>query len=148
MSAAATTPAGQGLAQLRREMARAPYHAFLEPEALTADSATGLVTIGLKAKPEFRRAYDSEDWHGGVIAALIDITAHAAVAVVTGDVAPTIDLRIDYVSAASGDLIATGTMIKAGRSIGRSDVAVRDAKNKIVALGRGTFSTLSTPRQS
>ncbi len=135
--------AGEALARLKTEMARAPYHAFLAPEPLSVDSVAGIVTVRVAAKPEFRRAYDSEDWHGGVIAAVIDVAAHAAVAVRIGTVAPTIDLRIDYLSGARGDLIAKGTLLRAGRSIGRADVEVRDGRNVLVAVGRGTFSTLA-----
>jgi uncharacterized protein (TIGR00369 family) len=139
---AANESASRALAQLAIEMARAPYHAVLDPRPVSADPEKGEVVVGMKAKPEFRRAADCEDWHGGVIAALVDLTAHAAVAVRTGRVAPTIDLRIDFLRAAAGDLVASGRLLRAGRSIARSDVEVRDAAGRLVAVGRGTFSTL------
>jgi uncharacterized protein (TIGR00369 family) len=130
------------LAQLEIEMARAPYHKFLDPRPVAADSESGTVTVSLKARPEFRRAEDSDDLHGGVIAALIDLTAHAAVAVRIGRPAPTVDLRIDYLRPAAGDLMATGKLLRAGRSLARADVEVRDARDLLVAVGRGVFSTL------
>ena len=131
------------LDRLKVEMARAPYHAFLEPDPVGVDEAVGVVKILFRAKPEFRRAYDSDDWHGGVIAAMCDIAAHAAVAVRLGDFAPTIDLRIDYLAPARGDLVATGKLLRLGRSIGRADVEITDPKGKLVAAGRAVFSALS-----
>jgi uncharacterized protein (TIGR00369 family) len=130
------------LERLKLEMARAPYHAFLQPDPLSVDEAAGLVSILFRARPEFRRAHDSEDWHGGVIAALCDIAAHAAVAVRLGDMAPTIDLRIDYLAPARGDLIAKGKLLRLGRSIGRADVEITDPSGKLVAVGRAVFSAL------
>ena len=124
-------------------MDRAPFHAFLQPEPVSIDAVNGLVEIRVASRPEFRRAYDVEDWHGGLIAAIIDICGHAAVAVNTGRVSPTIDLRIDYIAAARGDLKAIGRAIRIGRSIGRADVEVRDGSGRLIATGRGAFSTLN-----
>lgn len=131
------------LEQLKIEMARAPYHAFLGPEPISVDEAAGVVKLLFRARPEFRRAYDSQDWHGGVIAAMVDIAAHAAVAVRLRDMAPTIDLRVDYLAPAQGDLVATGKLLRLGRSIGRADVEIANAQGKIVTVGRGVFSALS-----
>ncbi len=135
--------ANAALEQLKREMARAPYHAFLQPEPISVDAAAGEVKVLFRARPEFRRAYDSDDWHGGVLAAMIDIAAHAAVAVRLGDMAPTIDLRVDYLAPAQGDLVATGKLLRLGRSIGRADVEIADPRGKLVAVGRGVFSALA-----
>ena len=131
------------LERLKVEMARAPYHAFLEPDPVSVDEAAREVSVLFRAKPEFRRAYDSEDWHGGVIAAMCDIAAHAAVAVRLGDFAPTIDLRVDYLAPARGDLVAKGKLLRLGRSIGRADVEVADPSGKLVAVGRAVFSALA-----
>jgi uncharacterized protein (TIGR00369 family) len=133
--------AADALARLREELTRPPFHRILDPHPVSADPASGVVVIKLKAKPEFRRAPDGVEWHGGVIASLIDLAGHAAVAVRIGRMAPTIDLRIDYLSAASGDLVATARLLRAGRSVARADVEIRDARDRLVAVGRGVFST-------
>jgi uncharacterized protein (TIGR00369 family) len=133
----------EALARLRAEMARPPYHAVLRPEPMSADPQTGTVVIRLPYRDEFRRAPDEPGYHGGVIAALVDLAGHAAVAVTVGRMVPTIDLRIDYLRApAGGDLIARGKLLRAGRSIARADVEILDDKANVVAVGRGTYSTL------
>jgi uncharacterized protein (TIGR00369 family) len=135
------------LGRLRREMETSPYHQLLGLEAVSTDAAIGSVTLSLQLRPEFRRAADDSFAHGGIIAALIDITGHAAVAVQIDRMAPTIDLRIDYLRPAGGShLTATATLLRCGRSVARVDIEVSDSEGCIVALGRGSFSTLD-PQQ-
>ena len=131
------------LARLRAEMERPPFHAILRPQAVAADASAGTVEIRLPYRDEFRRAPDEAGYHGGVIATLIDLAGHAAVAVKVGRMVPTVDLRIDYLRApAGGDLIARGRVLRAGRSIARADVEIVDSTDTVVAVGRGTYSTL------
>jgi len=131
------------MARLRAEMERPPYHAVLRPQPVSVDAQAGTVTIRLPYRDEFRRAPDAPGYHGGVIAALIDLAGHAAVAVTVGRMVPTIDLRIDFLRApAGGDLTARGKLLRAGRSIARADVEIIDDTNNVVAVGRGTYSTL------
>lgn len=130
------------LARLREEIEGPPFHDVLRPEPLDADPESGTVRIKLSFRPELARAKGDRAFHGGVVAALIDLAGHAAVAVKTGRMAPTIDLRIDYIRPAEGDaLIAHARLLKAGRTVARVDVDVRDPEDRTVALGRGTFST-------
>jgi uncharacterized protein (TIGR00369 family) len=131
------------MARLRAEMERPPYHAVLRPQPVSVDAQAGTVTIRLPYREEFRRAPDAPGYHGGVIAALIDLAGHAAVAVTVGRMVPTIDLRIDFLRApAGGDLTARGKLLRAGRSIARADVEITDDADNVVAVGRGTYSTL------
>lgn len=130
------------LARLTEEMDGPPFHHVLRPEPMDADAESGTVRIKLPFRHELARAKGDRAFHGGVIAALIDLAGHAAVAVKIGRMAPTIDLRIDYMRPAEGDaLIAHAKLLKAGRSVARVDVDVRDENGRTVALGRGTFST-------
>jgi uncharacterized protein (TIGR00369 family) len=143
MSQPLSTPDDSPLDRLREEMDRPPYHAFLRPRPERVDLETGVVVIGLPFRPEFRRAPDQPGYHGGIIAGLIDLAAHAAIAVKIGRMAPTIDLRIDYLRVASEtDLRATAKPLRIGRSTGLADVEVTDGDQRLIAVGRGTFSTL------
>lgn len=142
----------EALVRLRHELDHPPFHqSVLKPQAVRVDLAAGLVEIRLPYRADFRRAADVDDIHGGVIASLIDLAAHAAVAVQTGRMAPTIDLRIDYLRGASGaDLIATARTLRVGRTIARADVVIASATRPdvAVAVGRGTFSTYQPPAAS
>lgn len=132
------------LERLAYELSTPPFHAVLRPEPVSADGPQGTVVVRLRHRPEFGRRKGDDHYHGGVIASLIDLTAHAAIAVRVRRMVPTIDLRIDYLRAApAGDLLATGRLLTAGRSIGRADVEVRSSDGRLVAVGRGAFSMLS-----
>jgi uncharacterized protein (TIGR00369 family) len=132
------------MSRLREEIAKPPFHALLKLQALSADERSQTVVVGLQYRSEFGRSRAEAAYHGGVIASLIDIAGHAAVAIWAGRMTPTIDLRIDYLRAASAsDLFATARVLRAGRSIARADVEVRNDRGAVVAVGRGTYSTLS-----
>lgn len=136
------------LARLIEEMERPPFHDFLAPQAVSADAAAGTVVVRLPFRPEFRRARQGAHYHGGVLAALIDITGHAAVAIQVGRMVPTIDLRIDFMRAAPGvDLLGYGRVLRAGRSIAVADVEIK-ADDRVVAVGRGVFSTREPDQHS
>ena len=112
-------------------------------ELVGHDAAAGTVDIRLPWRREFERAADTKQWHGGPIAALIDIAGDFALVAMLGRGIPTIDLRIDYLRPAiDTDLLATGRTLRAGRSVGVVDVEVRDREDRLVAVGRGTYSTL------
>ena len=80
------------LAPLREELERPPFHAVLRPRPIDADPDSGTVTVALDYRDELARAPHDKSFHGGVIATLIDLAGHAAVAVKIGKMAPTIDL--------------------------------------------------------
>lgn len=126
------------LARLEEEMRRPPLHKWLNPQAIRADDSQ--VEVHLPFRPEFAGGTDPVFVHGGIIATLCDLTAHAMAACVAGKPAPTVSLGVDYLRAAPGvELRAVGTLRKLGRSIARVDVEVF-AGDKLVALSRNTFS--------
>jgi uncharacterized protein (TIGR00369 family) len=131
------------MARLEAEMGRPPFHAILLPFAKSIDRTTGEICIGLAYRPEFSLSPDRDGYHGGVLAALVDIAGHAAVAVQLGRPAPTIDIRIDFIKPAPPtELTATSRVLRLGRSLARADIEVRAADGSLVVVGRGAFSTL------
>jgi uncharacterized protein (TIGR00369 family) len=144
MSAVLADGPADALARLRHELTHPPFHSVLAPEPVSVDPEAGTVVVRLPFNPILRRAHDCDDIHGGVLAALIDIAAHAAVAVQIGRMAPTVDLRIDFLRPAPGvDLYATARTLRVGRAIARVDVEISGRDTPVLAVGRGTFSTLS-----
>jgi uncharacterized protein (TIGR00369 family) len=127
---------------LEQSLVSPPFHQWLRPELAELDAEAGRVVIRLRSRPEFRRSADDPALHGGVIASLIDIAAHAAVAARLGHGVPTIDLRIDYLRMAVGQmLLAEAVPIRFGRTTAVVDVKVTDEQARLVACGRGLLST-------
>jgi len=117
-----------------------PYQRWLGIELVRAEP--GIVEIRLPFRDEFLRADGSDWYHGGVIAALIDIAGDYALATQLGVGLPTIDLRIDWLKPSRrGVLVATGRAVKAGRTVCVADVEVRGEQGDLVAIGRGTYAT-------
>lgn len=82
--------------------------------------------------------------HGGVAATVIDSAAGAAIKseLPEGAGTATIDLNVSYLRPATGDLVATGEVIRVGKSVGVAAVMVESETNgdrSEVAAGRGSF---------
>ena len=106
------------------------------------DAAQQTVAIRAVYGPQVERSNGSGQFHGGVIASLIDIAGDFALIAVLGFGVPTINLRIDYLRpAVNHDLLATARVRRAGRSIGVVDIEVTDHSGRLIALGRGCYGT-------
>jgi uncharacterized protein (TIGR00369 family) len=128
------------LEKVQALITRAPFHQWLGLEvlALTDDS------IELKAKWREEWVVNPERryTHGGVIAALVDLGADWAMVKKLGRGVPTIDLRVDYHSAAMpGDLTVRGRVVRMGSQLSTAEAHVYDAQGKLLASGRGTYFT-------
>jgi uncharacterized protein (TIGR00369 family) len=127
---------------LRENIAQIPFHQWLRPELVGVDEAAGTVTIRLANRPEFARASGAAEMHGGILAAMVDITGHAAVAAKLRHSVPTIDMRVDYLRPAGGAVLTgIGTAVRVGRTIGIADVRLTDDRDALVAIGRAAFVT-------
>jgi uncharacterized protein (TIGR00369 family) len=128
------------LTALQNEVVRCPFHDLLQLQAVSAND--GETVIRLPHRSALGLSRTNENFHGGVLAALVDITAHSAIAILSGAVAPTVDLRIDYLKPANGSYMeATARVLRAGRTLARVDVTVRNPQGETVVCGRGTFAT-------
>jgi len=89
---------------------------------------------------------DRKYTHGGILAALVDLTADWALVSKTGRGVPTVDLRVDYHRAAMpGDLTAKGKVIKFGSQLSVAEAMVYDKDGALCASGRGVYSTAPPP---
>lgn len=120
-----------------------PFHRFLDMEVVSADEERGEVVLKLPFRPEFSRSSEVAQLHGGITAAFIDIAGDYAVAARIGRGVPTINLRIDYLRMAEETaLTARASAVRIGRSIGVIDIEVRDDGDRLIAVGRGSYSTM------
>ena len=78
--------------------------------------------------------------HGGILAALIDLTGLYAIRAAGGAVTATADLRVDYHRPAVGEtVLAYGTVVKLGRRISTADVRLTNNNQVLLASGRGAY---------
>ena len=117
---------------------RAPYHQWLGLKVIAVHDD------GIELTATWREEWvvnpDRRYTHGGVLAALVDLAADWAMIKKFGRPVPTIDLRVDYHSAAMpGDLTCRGKTLKVGSQFSSSESFVFDAAGKLLASGRGTY---------
>jgi len=126
-------------AEIQEKLLKGPFHQWLGLEVISVTE--GEITL----KAHFR-----EEWvvnpaggyiHGGILAALVDLTADWALFAWTGKGVPTLDLRVDYHRPAKGDLIAEGKVIKSGKQFSSAEARIFDSEGRLVASGRGLYST-------
>ena len=120
---------------------RSPFIGFLGVKVLGVDHDKSTFSARMPLRPELERRAGTKQFHGGPIASFIDIVGAFAIGMMVGGGVPTINLRIDYLRPSVGDYIdATAVVRRAGRSTAVVDVEVFGPDDKLVAVGRGTYS--------
>jgi uncharacterized protein (TIGR00369 family) len=132
------------LEKVQALITRAPFHQWLGLEVLA------VTDDGIDIKAKWREEWvvnpDRRYTHGGILAALVDLAADWALVKKTGRGVPTIDMRIDYHTAAMpGDLTVKGRVVKPGGQFSTAEAHVYDASGKLLASGRGTYFTAPPP---
>ena len=90
--------------------------------------------------PTTERRAGTRQFHGGPLAAFIDIVGDFAIGMMVGGGVPTMNLRIDYLKPAVGDaVIGAATVRRRGRSACVIDIDVTNEDGALVAIGRGTY---------
>lgn len=101
----------------------------------------GLVQMQTAWRDEFGSTRETGAVHGGILASLLDACSSAAVSTITGRVATTVDLRVDYhLIAKQGLLITEAQVIRCGGNIATVDAIILDETGARAASARGTFA--------
>lgn len=122
---------------------QSPFIAFLSVRVEAVNAEAGTVTMTMPMRPELERSGKiGGQYHGGPIAAFIDIVGDFAVAIKVGGGVPTINLRIDYLRPSTGErLVGKAIARRIGRTVGVVDIEVTDVEGRLTAIGRGTYSS-------
>lgn len=133
---------------LQERLSSGPFQKFLGLHLLEFDSGSASIALKAKWRTDFEREPGSDQWHGGTLAAIIDIAGDFAIIARLGRGVPTVDLRIDYLRpAVRTDLVAEARAVRIGRTVGTVDILVKDDGGTPVAAGRGTYFTLEPERR-
>lgn len=120
--------------------ARMPFNDHLGIELVEAEDGRAVGVLSLSDVHSSRP--DRLVAHGGVAYALADTVGGAAVISENGTVTPTIDMRIDYLSPATGGTLrADAEVVRNGSSVAAVAVEVTDDDGTAVATARGTYKT-------
>jgi len=120
---------------------RSPFIGWLGLRVVSLDHERQEITVRMGMREELERRPGSRQFHGGPIAAFIDITGDFAIGMLVGGGVPTINLRTDYLRPAVGEfLTAVARVRRSSRTLAVVDIEVVDDKDKLVALGRGAYA--------
>jgi uncharacterized protein (TIGR00369 family) len=119
---------------------RSPFISSLNLEIQTLDYDNQEITIRMPQGPTMERRPGTKQFHGGPLAAFIDIVGDFAIGMMVGGGVPTMNLRIDYLKPAVGDaVIGVARVRRRGRSACVVDIDVSNEDGALVAVGRGTY---------
>ena len=129
-----------GIERIQQLITRGPFNQWLNFTVVKADAD------GLEVRAAWREEWvvnpDRRYTHGGILAAIVDVSADYAIAAELGRPVPTIDLRVDYHKAAMpGDLTAKARVVRMGSQYSTAEAYVYDQEGALVASGRGTYFT-------
>jgi uncharacterized protein (TIGR00369 family) len=129
---------GETIAEFQKALMISPFHRWLGLKAVAVTREQ--IEIALPWREEFVSNTKIEATHGGILAALIDLTGLYAFRAAGGIVGATADLRVDYQRPATrGTVRACGMVVKLGRRISTADVRVTDTSQVLLASGRGAY---------
>ncbi|MFY0611106.1 MAG: PaaI family thioesterase [Hyphomicrobiaceae bacterium] len=127
-------------ASLAEIFERSPFIRTLGLEVVSLEYDAAELTVRMPLAAHFERREGTKQFHGGVLAALIDTVGDFALGMLLGGGIPTMNLRVDYLKPAIGDSVtAIAKVRRRGRSSAVIDIDVFDEKNALVAIGRGTY---------
>ena len=119
-----------------------PFISFLGLEVVRLDHDKTEIEVRMPLKPTLERRPGTKQFHGGPIASFIDVVGDFAIGMLVGGGVPTMNLRIDYLRPAIGDSITgVGRVRRAGKTAAVIDIDVSDDQGRLVAVGRGTYSS-------
>jgi uncharacterized protein (TIGR00369 family) len=129
-------------AEIQTIFDRSPFIGWLGLKVVSVDHEQQEIRARMEMRPELERRPGTRQFHGGPIAAFIDVVGDFAVGMLVGGGVPTMNFRIDYLRPAIGSaVIAVARVRRAGRTASVVDVEVVDDEARLVALGRGTYSS-------
>ncbi len=119
-----------------------PFIAAMGLTVVAMETEPDRIALKLPMRPEFERRGGTGQFHGGAIASFIDIAGDFAIVMSVGGGVPTINFRTDYLRPATNtSLTATATVRRAGRTFAVVDIDVTDDDGRLIAVGRGTYTT-------
>jgi acyl-coenzyme A thioesterase PaaI-like protein len=103
-----------------------PFISWLGLKVVAVDHAKSEIQVRMPLKPELERRPGTRQFHGGPIASFIDVVGDFAIGMLVG----------------GGEFVqGTGRIRRAGKTAAVIDIDVKDDQGRLVAVGRGTYSS-------
>jgi uncharacterized protein (TIGR00369 family) len=106
------------------------------------EKGDGVVRLRLDPRPEFENSWGSV--HGGVLMTLLDVALASAGRSLDDrcNGALTVEIKVNFITAANGPVLGEGRAQRAGRSLIFSEGELRSEDGTLLAKATGTFKLL------
>lgn len=119
------------------------FHSTLKMRLIAYDADAGRLTVRLPYRDAYARIPDIGDYHGGVLASVLDVVGTFACMLKCKAMTPTMNLRTDFLKApVKCDLIVTANVLRSGRKVAVADISATDDVGTLYAVGRGSWSVI------
>ncbi len=126
---------------IQERITRSKFHQMYDPRVLEVDNDAMMIKLRVSMRPEFERQPGTGQWHGGIIASLVDIAGVYALLLVARGPILTLNFSTDFLRlGVSEQLYATATVLRAGRTVGFVDVSIVDDNGAVIATGRACYA--------
>lgn len=123
---------------LEQALQVAPFHRWLGVTVVAQGGES--VSIEMPWRDEMISSPKLPAMHGGIVAALIDLTGFYTVLASGNICASTADLHVDYHRAASREtIVAHGKIVRVGKRLSVAEVKV-EGQRGLIASGRGAYT--------
>jgi uncharacterized protein (TIGR00369 family) len=106
------------------------------------EKAEGMVRLRLDPQPEFENSWGSA--HGGVLMTMLDVALASAGRALDDKCngALTVEMKVNFITAAKGPVLAQGRAQRAGRSLIFAEGELHSEDGTLLAKATGTFKLL------
>ena len=126
---------------IQERINRSKYHQLFQPKVLELDNEIARLKLRVSMCDEFERQPGTNQWHGGVMGSLVDITGCYALMLVAGGPMLTLNFSTDFLRLAVSDhLYAIATVRRIGSTVGFVDVEIEDDGGVTVVTGRACYA--------
>lgn len=121
---------------IKKHFATVPFFKFLE--ATVIETSYGYAKVKIPTKPDYANTYGIV--HGGILAALVDMTAGVALRTLKVRIL-TVETTTDFFASVppKEELFAEARLVQQGRKVLHANVDVYDLQNKLVAKGKTIY---------
>lgn len=117
------------------------FHQLFKPEVLAIDNEQLELKLQVSMCPQFERQPGTKQWHGGVLASLVDIAGCYALMLVAKGPILTLNFSTNFLRLAVSDtLTATATVTQSGRTVGFVEVIVCNQEQGEVVTGHACYA--------
>lgn len=133
-----------GLRNMQLALEAAPFHRWLGLKVISAGEEA--IRLEMPWRDEVVSNPRTQSAHGGILAALIDLTGFYALLAAGSAPIATADLRVDYHKPATpGPLTITGRIVRMGATLSVAEATITNADGDLLSSGRGAYQM---PRRS